>query len=275
VPPLTDDAFVLRHWDFSETSQTVALFCRSHGVLRGLAKGSRRERANFSGGFESLDKGQIVAILKASTELATLTEWDLRRRPIIVSRSLPAHYAALYWADLVYHLCTDSDPHTRLFDALDESLLALDRAEPPAGLTLRFQWSALEETGHKPDLRPPPGAAPAARTLGFDPRLGRLVPDPGRTTAADTAVWRARRATVDLLRTLDGDPPNGGTGLPARASPTLSPEPADLDRANRFLAALIRWFLGRETPTMAALFGPRGFGSQRPPRREATRRPGR
>jgi recombinational DNA repair protein (RecF pathway) len=42
VPPIIDQAIVVRLWDFSETSQTVSLFLREHGMLRGLAKGSRR-----------------------------------------------------------------------------------------------------------------------------------------------------------------------------------------------------------------------------------------
>jgi len=40
VPSITDDAVVLRVWDFSETSQTVALLTRARGSVRGLAKGS-------------------------------------------------------------------------------------------------------------------------------------------------------------------------------------------------------------------------------------------
>ena len=34
-----DQGVCIRHWDFSETSQTVSLFGRSLGVVRGLAKG--------------------------------------------------------------------------------------------------------------------------------------------------------------------------------------------------------------------------------------------
>ena len=74
---LRDEAICVRHWDFSETSQTVSLFLRDHGMLRGLAKGARRERGAFSGGFDLFTKGEIVAIVKPGRELATLTEWTL------------------------------------------------------------------------------------------------------------------------------------------------------------------------------------------------------
>ena len=47
-----DEAICIRHWDFSETSQTVGLFSRTHGLIRAIAKGSRRERGGFSGGVD-------------------------------------------------------------------------------------------------------------------------------------------------------------------------------------------------------------------------------
>ena len=71
-----DQALCIRQWDFSETSQTVSLFGRTLGCLRGLAKGSRRERGSFSGGIDVLTRGEVGVILKRDRELATLTEWD-------------------------------------------------------------------------------------------------------------------------------------------------------------------------------------------------------
>ena len=46
---LKDTAICIRRWDFSETSQTVSLLTREHGILRGLAKGAKREKGTFSG----------------------------------------------------------------------------------------------------------------------------------------------------------------------------------------------------------------------------------
>ncbi len=54
----------------------------THGKVRGLAKGSKRTSPShmqrFSGGIELLTRGEIVATTKPTTELATLTEWDLQ-----------------------------------------------------------------------------------------------------------------------------------------------------------------------------------------------------
>ncbi|MEY3021187.1 MAG: hypothetical protein RIS86_383, partial [Planctomycetota bacterium] len=77
MPNLVDQAICIRQWDWSETSQTVSLFCRAHGVLRGLAKGARRERGSFSGGIDLLARGEVVAVTKPDRELQTLTAWTL------------------------------------------------------------------------------------------------------------------------------------------------------------------------------------------------------
>ena len=64
VANLVDQAICIRHWDWSETSQTVSLFCRASGILRGLAKCARRERGSFSGGIDLLARGEVVAVVK-------------------------------------------------------------------------------------------------------------------------------------------------------------------------------------------------------------------
>ena len=90
MPTIRDEAICIRHWDFSETSQTVSLLLRDHGVLRGLAKGARRERGSFSGGFDLFTRGEIVAIVKPGRELATLTEWTLLETFPVLRREAPA-----------------------------------------------------------------------------------------------------------------------------------------------------------------------------------------
>ncbi len=135
VPPnVIEDAICIRQWDFSETSQTVSLFTRGRGVVRGLAKGSRRPKAPYSGGIELLTRGMAGLIVKgergggggggtraAATEgagLTLITEWDLTAMYPGLRRRLEAYNAGLYMADLVHHMVTDHDPHEALFEAM-------------------------------------------------------------------------------------------------------------------------------------------------------------
>ncbi len=233
MPTITDSAICIRRWDFSETSQTVSLFTRAHGIIRGLAKGAKRQKGSFSGGLDVLTRGQIVAIVKPGRDLATLTEWHLEETCRVIRQHLPANRAALLMADLIHHMLTDHDPHTALFDALVGALadLAEEARIPRALLTL--QCRLLEETGYRPELerdaetgRPLPVEAP---TLAFSPRAGGVVVD---NEAADR--WRVRSSTVDVLR------------LAMKGASIAEAEPQAVDRANRLLASYCREIIGSE-----------------------------
>ena len=237
MPPVVDQAVVLRHWEYSETSQTVSLLTRAHGVVRGLAKGARREKGSFCGGFEVLTRGEIVFIPRETTDLSLLTEWDLQEVFWATRRDLQAHRIGFYMIDLVHHAVTASDPHPGLFDELVLRLGELEDEGRREEALLRFQWGLLVETGYQPRLSWDPGA----RTLGFNPLTGQVVADPGRSPSG--TVWRVRGETVRLLAAVgDGVDP-------------LEHSASTVDRANRLLSAYLRTVLDRDLPTRAALFG--------------------
>ncbi|MHC5024740.1 MAG: DNA repair protein RecO [Planctomycetota bacterium] len=240
IPPIADEAVCIRHWDFSETSQTVSLFTREHGIVRGLAKGAKREKGAFSGGIDVLTRGQVVAILKSGPQLATLTEWRLEDSFRHVRQGLAANRAALYMADLVHHMLTDQDPHQALYDAFVPALGDLADASRIDRALLELQWAVLKETGYQPQLdrdASTGGPLPDGGTLAFSPRAGGVVADTGE---ADR--WRVRRETVELLRAV------------AAGSWPEDVDDAAAGRANRLLAAYARELIGSEVPTLRWAF---------------------
>ncbi len=245
MPSVADQAVCIRHWDWSETSQTVSLFTRDHGLIRGLAKGSKREKSNFSGGIDLLTRGQALFILKPSADLANLTAWDLQEVFPAIRRTLPAFYSAMYIADIVQHALHERDPHPALFDHLLSALRSLGPADQNPRAVLTFQWATLIETGYRPDLDADivaGGPLSGTRTYSFAPRLGGFTASPTPSTPAP--LWRVRGETLDLLRAL-GEPAN----LPAAAPPQA------IDRATRLLAAYLREILGRDLPAAGPLLG--------------------
>lgn len=253
MPTIVDQALVIRHWDFSETSQTVALFCREHGVVRGLAKGSRREKSRFSGGLEVLTRGEMVAITKHGAELATITEWDLQEVYWATRRDLGAHRAGLYVIDLIYHAIIGDDPHPKLWDHTAHALHAIADPAARAAEVMRFQWRLLVELGYKPNL----GAGaptPRGHVFRFNPRAGGLVGDgpAGNGAGIGGEEWRVRADTIGLLRELEGHEPAEAPATHSVAAPAQT-----IDRASRLLAEYLRVLLDRDLGTRQALFGPR------------------
>jgi len=240
VPALTDHAIVLRTWDFSETSQTVSLLTRDHGIIRALAKGSRRPRSNFDGGLELLTRGHIAAIIKPTSELAALTEWGLAEIFPHLRTSLAAHRAAFFFADLVHHLFQPNDPHPRLFDAMLDALRALACDTRNTASVLAFLWSTLAEAGYAPIIdRNAATDDPLqnAESYAFSAVAGGLVPDPGPTVHREGS-WRLRADTRSVLSALRREEP-----IPQGESPI---------RAARLLTAYAEWIIGRSLDSGSA-----------------------
>jgi DNA repair protein RecO (recombination protein O) len=245
VPAVHDEAICIRQWDWSETSQTVSIFCRQLGLLRALAKGARRPKAPYSGGIEVLTRGRIGVIIKQSSDMALLTEWDLVEQFPALRRSLEAHHVALYMTELVHHAVHDHDPHPALYDAMLDGLRSLDDEISRRTVLLNFQWAVLVETGYRPqldaDIRTGAALAPGA-AFRFSPSLGGVMPDDvGGAEASST--WRVRGETLELLRR-----------LPLAAAQTEPPTLASIDRAGRLLASYLRYVLGREPRMLPYLY---------------------
>ena len=248
---MRDEAVCIRRWDFSETSQTVSLFCREHGLLRGIAKGAKREKAAFSGGIELLTRGEVLALVRKGRDLATLTDWGLIEVFPPLARNLHANRAGLYFADLIGHMLHEGDPHVRLYDELLKALRGLAQPESLPSAILRFQWSVLLEAGYKPIVdRDALTGAPLPAVdgaLAFSAEAGGAV-----HAAANGGAWKVRHATIALLASLDATrpPESAEQRHPGADEPSVV-----IGRANRLLATYLRHIMGQELPTMMHLFG--------------------
>ncbi len=210
VTPIHDFGICIRQWDWSETSQVVCVLAREHGLIRAVAKGSKRPKSRFSGGVEVPTRGEFQARVKQTEGLSLLTAWDLVETFPKARSTLSAFHASLALVDAAYHAMEHSDPHPAVFDELLASLRVVgDTAQTDAAAVLWFLWCLLSETGHRPDLEADmrTGEALGPETSwAFAPKLGGLVMGAG--DSATGLVWRVRGATVRLLRgmpsTFDG-----------------------------------------------------------------------
>ena len=227
---LSDTAICLRCWDFSETSQTVSLLTKEHGMIRGIAKGSKRDTGTFSGGFDPLTRGSIVARIKTNNDLATLTEWQLEHVWWTTRNNLDVNRGAIYMVDLVGRMLTDQDPHTNVYDILLEALNRMDSGHDIDWPLLRFQWALLVETGYKPTLET---VCENEIVVAFSSSTGGVVEDTGEIDRV-----RVRKETVNVLRMLE------------EGSSMQSTEPETLRRANRLLAHYLRDIIGKDTAAM-------------------------
>jgi DNA repair protein RecO len=246
MPPVSDQAICIRVWDWSETSQTVSVFGRTTGVIRAVAKGSKRENSKFSGGLEVLTRGEFMAAIKNTDNMALLTAWDLQETFPAARASLSAFYAGMTMLDLVHRGVQDHDPHPALFDGLLLGLRELGTPESDRWAVLKFLWMVLVETGHQPEVFKDASGGQdleSAKSYAFSARAGGLTRDvasaSGRQSergAAANGVWRVRAETVELLRGLAAGHGEGDN--------------AAVERATRLLALYFREVFACELPSM-------------------------
>ena len=153
MPPIRDQAIVLKHLDYSETSQVLAMLTREHGALRLIAKGVRRStKTRFAVGIDLLERGELLYAPARGDGLGTLTEWRQVDAHLGLRNSLPAWYAAQYAAEATACMTEADDPAPVLFDALAAALAALSRGGAPLQALIEYQRALLAGAGLQPDL---------------------------------------------------------------------------------------------------------------------------
>ncbi len=150
-----DRCICLRKVEYSETSQILLLFTRTHGLVRVIAKGAHRTTkagaSKFGGGVDLLDVAQAVFTNRPEKDLATLTEWTLREGHPDLRKSLRGLYLGFYAAEMVAMLIEEHDAHPDLFDHLETVLEHLGRPGAEQAF-LAFELRLLRETGYLPHL---------------------------------------------------------------------------------------------------------------------------
>lgn len=241
---MTDIAICLNQWDWSETSQTAALLTSGEGLIRVVAKGSKREKSPYSGGLGVLTMGEAVYLSRQTPGLVTLTSWDLRDGFPWLRASLGSLNAAYFASDAAMHILQEHDAHPRTFDAMRQLLGSLRTSNPMAALA-RYLWVLLDECGFMPELdRDVDSGEPIAKSpvMHFAPAAGGLVL--GRD-GSGRVVWDVRAQTIAcLLSVRDGRMDGENTGHEQWAG------------AAKLLASYVAWVVQRLPPAYSSVFGP-------------------
>jgi len=145
-------ALTLRVFDFSETSQVVHLYARELGRMHAIAKGSKRKKSAFRGGFDIVSLVEILRIEKDPGTLDLLTSAETLEVYPDLRRDWSRFCAAGYVVDLLDEFTPEGMPQPELFDAARSTLDALESGAPVAECVFRFEARFLDLLGHFPRL---------------------------------------------------------------------------------------------------------------------------
>jgi DNA repair protein RecO (recombination protein O) len=180
-----DAAYVLHHYDWSESSLIVELFTRESGRVAVAAKGAKRPTSNLRAVLLPFQRIQ-VGFARGARE-TTAAASDIRNLRgaewaggVPLAGGAEALMSGFYLNELLLKLLARDDPHPALWDAYGATLPQLGGADEAAALRA-FELVLLAETGHLPDLsRDSATQQPveAARRYRLRPQSG-LVADAG------------------------------------------------------------------------------------------------
>jgi len=151
--PRTLLAYVLHHYDWSETSLIVELFTRQQGRVVVAAKGAKRPTSQLRPvllPFQPLlaHLGRLPADEHAEVRTLRSAEW-VGGAPLLAAAAM---FPGYYLNELLLKLLARQDPHPALFDAYADTLGALASAVDEATSLRAFELLLLRETGVLPDL---------------------------------------------------------------------------------------------------------------------------
>jgi DNA repair protein RecO (recombination protein O) len=194
-------AYVLHHYDWSETSLIVELFTRERGRLAVAAKGAKRPYSQLRSVLLPFQRLHVVLGRdggEGSAEVQTLRSVEWAGGAPMPSGS--ALFSGFYLNELLLKLLARQDPHAALFDAYAQAVPALVGADETGVQTaLRaFELQLLRESGWLPDL----GCVTLTQQpVRADARYN-LLPESGVVLAAESSAGFSGERLVALQAAL-------------------------------------------------------------------------
>lgn len=116
MPPIASDAFVLRTYDFGETSRVVVLFTRDRGKVRAVAKGARGPRTRFQSALEPMSEVRVSLYGRQGAELFRLGQCELIRSAFPASGAgLESALLLSYFAELIEAFATEGEAEDAIY----------------------------------------------------------------------------------------------------------------------------------------------------------------
>ncbi|HEX7023597.1 MAG TPA: DNA repair protein RecO [Gemmatimonadales bacterium] len=179
MPPVQVSAIVLATIRYGDTSKIARLATRELGVLSAIAKGALRPKSKFGTALHLLGEGQATLYPSRSSDLHTLSQFDVRQVRTGLAERMDRYAAASLLTELMLRFAP-ATPHPESYDLFRDALAVLEAAPAIAvePLGLRSLWRLVSVLGFAPALAacvrdgtPVPWDAPAC----FSPQDGGVL----------------------------------------------------------------------------------------------------
>ena len=147
---IKDKGFILRTFDFRETSKIVHIFTKKLGKVHGLLKGFRRGKKEFTTSLDSFSLNEFI-FYQSRNPLWLVSSADMIYNFPYLRENLEKNLIANYIVEFIDKISPLNFPSSEIYSLIKESLLFL-REDYSRKILYIFQIKALQFSGFKPSL---------------------------------------------------------------------------------------------------------------------------
>jgi DNA repair protein RecO (recombination protein O) len=148
------EAIVIRSYNLAEADKIVVCLTRSAGLVRAVAKGSRKLKNRFGAALEPFTLVNLTYYQKENQELASMRQAEILKSHFNISQDPEILTGLAYMGDLVVEFSPPHQTNDKLFRMLNACLEAVAASPDDLQLILRyFEVWILRLEGFLPDLR--------------------------------------------------------------------------------------------------------------------------
>jgi len=246
MPLHTTEAIIIGSHDLAEADRIVVFFTRTAGKVRAVAEGVRRIRSRFGGSVQHFSQGRLVYFERPNKTLHKVNEFAALRPHRLLREDLDRIALASTAVEAVSLGVEENEPSPGLYEALAETLDALETAGRPSVVLQGFLLRLLGVLGYRPEFSECVrcrSRLPPRTEAHLSPAHGGLVCRSCRSGAADAFV-----VSPEALGFLRGA---GGTAL--RLMDRIALSPNTLGEVADTLHAFLCQVLGRPLRSMGFL----------------------
>ncbi len=143
------EALILKNYSLAEADKIVLFLTRTHGLVRGVAKGAKRLKSRFGSGLEPFSVINLEYFQKEERELVSVRQIELKNSLFEKASNVENLKTFSYLADLLSEFAPPNEPNELLYRM---TVACLETAEEKnlAKLRLYFEVWLLKLAGYLP-----------------------------------------------------------------------------------------------------------------------------
>ena len=146
------EGFVLKTYDFRETSKIALFYTKDFGKIKGILKGIIKNKKNFSTHLQPSSKNEIIFYPSRKTDLHLISRCDLIEDFPFLRTDLKRTIVSDCLLELINSIMPWEEKNLPIFNLLEFSLNALNKDIDPEMLWIFFRIKILKLTGFKPEI---------------------------------------------------------------------------------------------------------------------------